>query len=155
MTMLESALEARLRKLVRLRLGGALYKLAPTVKGMPDRMVLLPGGRIYLVELKTSTGRVSDIQRAWHDRAASLGTHVVVLSGLDQIDRWVGARSAEIHDDGETKRKYARTPAQLREDPVPCGEAAVHAGHEWSYGRWGSTKVVEYWCSGRGSVARR
>lgn len=86
--MLESDLEARLRLRVR-AIGGMFVKLAPTVRGIPDRLVILPGGRMYLVELKTTTGRLSPAQVQWHRQAAELGTTVVVLYGPVQIDNWI------------------------------------------------------------------
>lgn len=63
-------------------------KLAPTVRGVPDRLVLLPGGRVFLVELKTDTGRLSPAQAEWHRRAAELGVVVTLLAGADEIDHW-------------------------------------------------------------------
>jgi hypothetical protein len=75
---LESNLEAFLALRVR-RLGGVTIKMAPIVAGMPDRMVLLPGGGAYFVELKQLNGRTSAIQRVWHDRFAELGSPVYVI----------------------------------------------------------------------------
>lgn len=94
MAQLESNLEARMRRGVR-RIGGKLYKLAPTVKGIPDRMVILPGGRLFLVELKAAGGTLSPKQRLVHAEMAELGTHVTVLTGADEIDRWIVARNNE------------------------------------------------------------
>lgn len=91
----ERELERRFFHLVRSVLRGRVTKLAPTEKGTPDRLVLLPGGRVYLVELKTEVGRLSPAQRLWHDRAAVLGTPVAVLYGLDGIEEWVAARLSE------------------------------------------------------------
>lgn len=99
---LEASLEAYFNRTVRLRLGGRTLKVMPTEKGAPDRMVLLPGGRIYLVELKTEVGRTSAAQDLWHERAADLGTHVWVLHGRAEIDRWINARAAAI--DGSARR---------------------------------------------------
>ena len=87
-TELESALEERLRFAIRSR-RGRLYKLAPTEKGIPDRLVLLPQGRMYLVELKTVTGRLSPKQKHIHAQARELGTDVVTLYGRHEIDEWV------------------------------------------------------------------
>lgn len=87
----EARLEARLRDTVR-AMGGIAIKLAPTQRGLPDRLVLLPGGRMHLVELKTNMGRLSTIQRAWHERVRELGVSVAVLSGAAAIDRWAAAR---------------------------------------------------------------
>lgn len=88
---LEASLEAHFNRQVRLALGGRAVKLAPTEKGVPDRLVLLPGGRVYLVELKTDTGRTSAAQDLWHERAAQLGTRVQLLVGRAGIDKWVRA----------------------------------------------------------------
>lgn len=85
---LESAHEAYLRKKVRLA-GGRVYKLIATERGMPDRLVLLPGGRMFLVELKTLTGSTQALQTVWHGKAAALGTKVAVLPGRLHIDNWL------------------------------------------------------------------
>jgi len=89
----ESALEKKFHRAVRRDLGGRVFKLAPTVKGMPDRLVLLPGGEVHLVELKAADGTVSPAQRVWHDRAAALGTRVVVLYGWQDILGWLRQRA--------------------------------------------------------------
>jgi hypothetical protein len=49
----ESQLETYFVRVVRLVLHGKTFKMAPTVRGVPDRLVLLPGGVVELVELKT------------------------------------------------------------------------------------------------------
>lgn len=67
---------------VRVReLGGLSFKLAPTHVGMPDRLVLLPGGVLHLVEVKADDGRLDPAQRLWHKRAADLGVVVIVVRG--------------------------------------------------------------------------
>lgn len=86
--MLESTLESRLSRRVR-ALGGMSIKLAPIIVGTPDRLVLLPGGRMVLVELKTDTGRLSPRQVAWHAEAARREVPVVVLHGAKEMDEWV------------------------------------------------------------------
>lgn len=85
---LEASLEAYFNRQVRLR-GGIADKIAPTRKGLPDRLVLLPGGRVYLVELKAYDGRVSAAQALYHERAAALGTRVQLLVGRAGVDRWL------------------------------------------------------------------
>lgn len=101
---LEASLEAYFSKAVRLQ-GGRAVKLAPTEKGLPDRMVLLPGGRVYLCELKTERGRLSAAQDLWHERAAALGTVVQVLVGRYGIDLWL--RQVNTHIDGPATRPYS------------------------------------------------
>jgi len=86
--MKESALEALFTRYVR-QLHGISIKIAPLMAGVPDRLVLLPGGRTYLVELKTEVGQVSHIQRVWHDRAGEIGHHVYVLHGKEEVLAWL------------------------------------------------------------------
>lgn len=85
---LESALEAYFNKRVRLN-GGKTIKLAPTERGVPDRLVIFPM-RMYFVELKTETGTCSPIQLHWHSQIrARYGIGVRVLYGRAEIDKWV------------------------------------------------------------------
>lgn len=84
----ERFLEGFFRERVRL-LGGYTIKLAPTEAGVPDRLVLFPGGRMYLVELKREGGVLRPIQRVWHQRIRKMGTRVIVLSGRTEILEWL------------------------------------------------------------------
>lgn len=85
---LESVLEAHFNLQIR-KMGGKTDKIAPTRKGMPDRMVLMPGGRILLVELKRAKGVPSASQKVWHAEAKERGVRVHVLAGRAQTDRWL------------------------------------------------------------------
>lgn len=84
----EAELEAWFRRRVRL-LGGQTIKLAPTEAGVPDRLVIMPRGRLFLVELKTETGEVSKIQQHWHREIMKLGVTVHVLYGIAGVTRWL------------------------------------------------------------------
>jgi hypothetical protein len=88
MAMRESKVEARLTAGVK-RLGGMSIKIAPVMAGAPDRLILLPGSRMHLVEVKAKGGRLRPIQQVFHDRAAELGIRVEILSGPDQVDVWL------------------------------------------------------------------
>jgi hypothetical protein len=92
----EAQLESLFRLRVRTVLGGRVEKLAPTKKGIPDRLVLLPLNRIWLVELKTETGSLSAVQREWHRTSMTLiPRFLTTLHGLDEIDTWVRDRAQE------------------------------------------------------------
>lgn len=59
-------------------LGGATVKLVQG-EGLPDRLVLLPGGRAVFVELKRPTGgAVAPLQVLRHRRLDGLGFSTVV-----------------------------------------------------------------------------
>jgi hypothetical protein len=89
----EAFLEGYFRHNIAKLLRGRVVKMVPVEKGMPDRLVMLPGGFLELVELKTVDGTRSVTQRIWHDRArVGQGINVVVLYGRKQIDDYISAR---------------------------------------------------------------
>lgn len=64
-------------------------KLNPIgLRGLPDRMLLLPGGQVIFVELKIPTGRVSRVQTVVHERLRKLGFRVEVLWSREQVDEF-------------------------------------------------------------------
>lgn len=87
--MRESAIEAQLVRRVRAA-GGLCWKwVSPGTAGVPDRIVILPGGRTIYVELKTETGRLTEIQRHIHAELRKRGADVRTLYGLDQVKAFV------------------------------------------------------------------
>lgn len=83
--MKESAIEARLVREVKKR-GGLCYKFtSPGSPGVPDRIVILPGGRTVYVELKTEIGRLAKIQQWQIAELRKRGATVRVLKGMDQV----------------------------------------------------------------------
>lgn len=85
---LEGGLEAFFYKRVRL-VGGKPIKLIPYEKGLPDRLVIFPGGRMFFVELKTEAGALSPIQLVQHQRLAALGCPVAVVVGKPGVVAWI------------------------------------------------------------------
>ena len=70
------------RKLVRLieKMGGLCLKLnSPGRRGVPDRLILMPGGVCLFAEVKTTKGRLSPLQRQCHKELAELGFEVLVI----------------------------------------------------------------------------
>jgi len=69
-------------------LGGVAYKwVCPGHAGVPDRIVLLPGGRMLLVELKAKDGTPSPGQLVMAARLERLGFPVRFVYGLDGVDQ--------------------------------------------------------------------
>lgn len=68
----EKVLEAALRTSVKAK-GGIAIKLLPSLAGLPDRMVLMPRGRIWFIELKTTGYRLKPLQKWWRNYLRSLG----------------------------------------------------------------------------------
>ncbi len=81
--MQESYIEAWLRRQIE-ELGGKFYKwTSPGNDGVPDRIAILPGGKIYLVELKTKKGKLSEIQKWQQGIMKDLGCNVRTIYGMD------------------------------------------------------------------------
>lgn len=85
----EKVLEAKLRVDME-ALGGYCWKLLTThLIGIPDRIVLLPGGRIFFAEIKTTKQKPRKIQLLWHKRLRALGFVVYVIDTSEQINKIV------------------------------------------------------------------
>ncbi len=66
--------------------GGIAPKLSsPGFAGLPDRMVLLPGGKIGFVEVKAPGRKPRELQLSRHKLLRRLGFKVYVLDDISQI----------------------------------------------------------------------
>lgn len=68
----EKLLESKLRDKLR-ELKGEAIKFLPSLTGLPDRIVLMPYGRIWFVELKTTGKKPQPLQVWWKKRLEALG----------------------------------------------------------------------------------
>ncbi|MCR5811587.1 MAG: VRR-NUC domain-containing protein [Lachnospiraceae bacterium] len=81
------------RKLVRAvkRVGGICPKfVSPGMDGMPDRMILLPGGKIGFVEAKAPGRKPRILQVRRHRQLRNLGFPVFILDDPEQIPSILG-----------------------------------------------------------------
>lgn len=85
MTELEKDIERRLVNLVEHHGGLCLKWVCPGWAGVPDRIVLLPGGRVVFAELKRPKGgRLSKLQLWWKKKLTWLGFQIWII--WDQED---------------------------------------------------------------------
>jgi hypothetical protein len=94
---IEKYLERKLRDGVIARKGWALKFHCLSFTGMPDRMVLLPGGRIFFVELKDRGVNPGPRQRVVHEWLHRQGFNIRVINTPEllgwlwiEIDAWEG-----------------------------------------------------------------
>ena len=71
--MLEKVVEKHLVKCVQGRGGECLKWSSPSNRGVPDRIVILPGGHIGFVECKAPGRKPSALQAFWMERLRELG----------------------------------------------------------------------------------
>ena len=87
--MLEKEVEAYLIKQVEGK-GGKAYKfVSPAHRGVADRIVVLPGGAVWFVEVKTDTGRLSPLQEIFRREINRLGGNYVCVYGKGDVDQWM------------------------------------------------------------------
>lgn len=84
---LEKEIEQKLKRVVEERLGGLCLKwVCPGWSGVPDRILLFPGGRVYFVELKRPKGgKVGALQKWWQRRLGGLGFTVWHIYDTTQL----------------------------------------------------------------------
>ena len=83
--MKEKTLERMLVRAVKNMGGLALKFVSPGMAGVPDRLVLFPGGKIAFVEMKAPGEMPRPLQRLRHDQLRELGFRVYVIDGVEQI----------------------------------------------------------------------
>jgi len=89
----EKTIEKKLVNTVKSMGGIAPKFVSPGFDGMPDRLVLLPGGIIAFAELKAPGKNPRPLQEARHRLLRKLGFKVYVIDSTEQI----GGMLNELH----------------------------------------------------------
>ena len=84
--MKETEIEKKLVQSVKAKGGIAPKFVSHSYAGMPDRLVLLPGGVFAFAELKAPGMKPRPLQVARHRMLRSLGFKVYVIDGTEQIE---------------------------------------------------------------------
>ena len=83
--MLEKQIERKLVNTVKAAGGLCPKFVSPGMDGMPDRLILMPGGRLAFVELKAPGKKPRPLQLHRHDQLRDLGFEVFVLDRQEDI----------------------------------------------------------------------
>lgn len=87
--MREREIEEYLRLGVK-KLGGIAFKFtSPGNSGVPDRLIVMPGNRIYFIELKRPGGKTSQLQKMQINRLKDLGCSVSVIDSKEGVDKFL------------------------------------------------------------------
>jgi len=83
---LEKNIETYFLKEVK-KLGGFTHKTGQ--RGFPDRLALFPYELMYLVELKSKTGKTSPTQKVVHKKLFKIGHGVHILNSKRRVDFFI------------------------------------------------------------------
>ncbi|MGO3049151.1 MAG: VRR-NUC domain-containing protein [Staphylococcus sp.] len=87
--MKESKIEAYLKKEITKLNGLCLKWVAPGTRGVPDRIIIMPHGKTYFVEMKQENGRVDKLQKYVHKQFATRDHNVYVLWSKSEVDEFI------------------------------------------------------------------
>lgn len=86
----EKVFERELSKYVDDTGGMAVKLLSQFIKGLPDRMFLLPGGVVVFVEFKSTGKKPTKIQSYLHTKMQALGFLVYVVDSVESYEEVKG-----------------------------------------------------------------
>lgn len=87
--MLEKEVEKFLVREVK-KIGGISFKfISPGNAGVPDRIVILPTGKVVFVELKTDRGKLTKLQEVQIKKISNLGADARVLRGIEGVKEFI------------------------------------------------------------------
>ena len=98
--MLESKIEKKLVSMVRKQGGRCLKFVSPGNAGVPDRIVMMPHGKIHFVELKAPGEKPRPLQVAVHGEFKILGFNVEVINTLEGVEAFARKLDEEQHSYG-------------------------------------------------------
>ena len=85
----EKTLEAKFRKEIEALGGMALKLLSQLHRGLPDRLVLMPGGLAFFAEIKTTGKRPTGLQKRCHAQLREMGFDVYVIDSTESMEKAV------------------------------------------------------------------
>lgn len=85
----EKVIERKLVEAVKANGGMCIKLLCDNLLGLPDRMVLMPHGKIAFVELKTTGQKPRRIQVFMHEKLKALGFRVEVIDTTEGVNNFI------------------------------------------------------------------
>jgi len=87
--MLESKIENKLKIEVKKRGGMALKFVSPGLAGVPDRIVLMPKGKVAFVELKAPGKKMRILQLKRKKQLETLGFKVYLIDSFKAVNDFI------------------------------------------------------------------
>lgn len=94
--MREKMIEQKLRDKVKQCGGKAVKFVSPGMNGMPDRLILIPGGRVVFVEVKAPGKKPTPLQEKRAQELREMGFSVYMVDSVEAVQQVV----EEVMPDG-------------------------------------------------------
>ncbi|MFB1050553.1 VRR-NUC domain-containing protein [Paraliobacillus sp. JSM ZJ581] len=85
--MREKTIESKLTEAVKHRKGLSIKLVSPSFDGLPDRLILLPNGKIGFIEVKAPGKKLRPLQKKRKEQLELLGFQAFVLDSEQQIEK--------------------------------------------------------------------
>ena len=82
----EKLLEARLNKKVKEAGGWSIKMLSTHLTGLPDRLCLLPGEKLFFAEIKSPGKKPTKIQKFVMNKIRALGFKVYIIDSIKSLN---------------------------------------------------------------------
>lgn len=92
----EKNLEKRLKEYVKGFGGLGLKWISPGIRGVPDRLLFLPGGVLFIVETKSARGKTRPAQKVIHQKLTDLGFKVYLIKPENLNDLINDIRASQL-----------------------------------------------------------
>lgn len=103
--MRERDIERRLKKKLE-TLGCLVLKwVSPGSDGVPDRIIILPGGEIIFAELKAEGEDLRPLQAWWQSRLREQGCRAVTIHGMAEAEELEDVIRTELYGGGLVPQK--------------------------------------------------
>ena len=149
--MKESTVEARLRKGVERAGGRCLKFVSPGHTGVPDRIILMPGGRVYFAELKAPGEKERPRQEYVQRKLAELG--LKTYAAVDTFERVADVLSELVEE--QKPARWIRTGASNVFGGIEVECSACKYRIMLSPERYEQRDEYERYCSHCGKPMRR
>lgn len=87
--MKESDIESKLTEGVKKAGGMCMKFVSPGFSGVPDRIILMPGGKVYFVETKRPGGDLKPLQEKVHSLFKVAGFDVHVIASKTDLQKFL------------------------------------------------------------------
>lgn len=91
----EKLLEKKLGELIKKENGWSIKLPAIHIAGIPDRICLLPMGKMFFAEIKTTGEKPTKVQLFIHRKLAKIGFTVEVLDSTEKIKETIARYVAQ------------------------------------------------------------